>query len=64
MIVQLFLLDMVAVRVPSTAVDTVKKQMPKILFLFLSEQGCMLMIIQFAFRKMVELLLYLDQEMS
>ena len=55
---------MVAVRVLSTAADTVKEQMPKILFLFLSEQGCMLMMIQFAFRKKVELLLYLDQKMT
>ena len=35
--VDLFLLDMVAVRILSTAVDTVKEQMPRILFLFLSE---------------------------
>ena len=55
---------MVAVRVLSTAGDTVKEQMPKILFLFLSEQGCMLMMIQFAPRKKVELLLYLDQKMT
>ena len=33
--VDLFLLDMVVVRVLSTAVDTVKKQMPKFLFVFL-----------------------------
>ena len=55
---------MMAVRVLSTAVDTVKKQMPKILFFFLSEQGCVCMMIQLAFRKKVELLLYLDQKMT
>ena len=58
---------MVAVRVLSTAVDTVKEQMPKILFLFLSEQGCMLiarMHVDDSFRKKVDLLLYLDQKMT
>ena len=55
---------MVAIRVLSTAVDTVKEQMPKILFLFFSEQGSMCMMIKLAFRKKVELLLYLDQKMT
>ena len=36
--VNLYLLEMVAVCVLSTAVDTVKEQMPKMLFLFLSVQ--------------------------
>ena len=52
------------VRVLSTAVDLVKEQMPKILFLFLSEQGSMCMMIELAFQKKVELLLYLGQKMT
>ena len=42
--VDLFLSDMIAVRVFSMAVDTLKEQMAKILFLFLSEQGWMLIM--------------------
>ena len=55
---------MVPVHVLSTAVDNVKEQMPKILFLFLSQQGFMCIMIQLAFRKKVELVLYLDQKMT
>ena len=43
--VDLFLLDVVAVRVLSTAVDTVKEQMAKFSFLLLSEQGWMLIVL-------------------
>ena len=38
-------MDMVVVHILSTAVDSIKEQRPKILFLFLSDQGWALIII-------------------
>ena len=38
-------MDMVVVHILSTAVDSIKEQRPKILFLFLSDQGWTLIII-------------------
>ena len=55
---------MVAVHVISTPVDILKEQIPKILFLFLSEPGWMPIIVEIGFQKKLQLLANLDQELT
>ena len=55
---------MVAVHVISTPADALKEQIPKILFLFLSEQVWVSIIVEIGFRMKLKLLANLDQELT